>query len=49
MIMRNKNPFKFLSPGFDELIVMFGVEKRINNDALVSRFNVVAVDRQASS
>ena len=44
MIMRDKDAFESFSSAFDELVVLVGVEKRINEETIISRFNVIAVD-----
>lgn len=49
MIVRNENALKFFSSGFDEGVVFGDVEKRVHQEALVARFDVVAVDGETAS
>jgi len=48
VIVRTKDSFEFFATTFNESVVVIDIKKRINDDALITRFDVVAVNGQAT-
>lgn len=48
MIVRDEDAFECFPSGLDELFVLVGVEERIDEEAVIPRLDVVAVDGETS-
>lgn len=49
MVVRDEDSLEGLSSGLDELVVFRDIEERIHQEAVVARFDIVAVDGEAAS
>jgi hypothetical protein len=49
MVVSAEDTHKFFPPGLDEFIILSSVEEGVDQETLVSRLNIVAVDGQTSS